>query len=250
MTSGSGGGRSRDVTSGSGSDRSRDVTSGSGSGRSRDQAVVTAAVLNYEAGNVRSAQRALLRAGADATITGDAADAARADLLVVPGVGHFGQCVRHFREAGFEALVRRRLDDRRPLLGICVGMQILYAGSDEDPRAEGLGVLPGHVRRLPGDVVVPHMGWDVVRVVRDDPAVAGLHGRRCYFTHSYYADPADDAHVIAVCDYGPGFPCVVRTGSALGLQFHPEKSSDVGARMLRDLVAAVAAGRVGIEAAS
>ena len=212
--------------------------------------MVTAAVLNYEAGNVRSAQRALVRAGADATITGDSAEAARADLLVVPGVGHFGQCARHFREAGFEALVRRWLDDGRPLLGICVGMQILYAGSDEDPGAEGLGVLPGHVRRLPGDVVVPHMGWDVVRVVRDDPAVAGLDGQRCYFTHSYYADPADDAHVIAVCDYGPGFPCVVRTGSALGLQFHPEKSSDVGAGMLRDLVAAVEQAPVGVEVGS
>ena len=205
--------------------------------------MVTAAVLDYEAGNVRSAQRALLRAGAEAFITGDREAAAAADLLVVPGVGHFGQCARHFRDAGFEALVRTWLDDGRPLLGICVGMQILYAGSDEDPQAEGLGVLPGHVRRLPGDVVVPHMGWDVVRVVRDDPAVAGLDGRRCYFTHSYYVDPADDAHVIAVCDYGPGFPCVVRTGSALGLQFHPEKSSDVGARMLRDLVAAVTDGR-------
>ncbi|HSJ44907.1 MAG TPA: imidazole glycerol phosphate synthase subunit HisH [Euzebyales bacterium] len=226
------------------------MTSSSANGRSHDRTVVTAAVLNYEAGNVRSAQRALLRAGAQAFITGDGDEAAAADLLVVPGVGHFGQCVRHFREAGFEDLVRRRLAEGRPLLGICVGMQILYAGSDEDPGAEGLAMLPGHVRRLPGDVVVPHMGWDVVRVVRDDPAVAGLDGRRCYFTHSYYADPADDAHVVAVCDYGPGFPCVVRTGPALGLQFHPEKSSDVGARMLHDLVAAVADGRAGAEVTS
>lgn len=216
-------------------------------GTSRAVGPVRAAVLDYEAGNVRSAQRALQRAGADAVITGDGRQAAGAELLVVPGVGHFGQCARHFRAAGLEALVRRWLDAGRPLLGICVGMQILYPGSDEDPAAEGLGVLPGHVRRLPGDVVVPHMGWDVVRVVRDDPAIAGLDGRRCYFTHSYYADPADDAHVVAVCDYGPGFPCVVRTGSALGLQFHPEKSSDVGAAVLRDLVAAVAAGKVTAE---
>ena len=224
------------------------MTPGTGGGGAHDGRCVRAAVLNYEAGNVRSAQRALQRAGADAVITGDDRQAADAELLVVPGVGHFGQCARHFRAAGLEALVRRWLDDGRPLLGICVGMQILYAGSDEDPAAEGLGVLPGHVRRLPGDVVVPHMGWDVVRVVRDDPAIAGLDGRRCYFTHSYYAEPADDAHVVAVCDYGPGFPCVVRTGSALGLQFHPEKSSDVGARVLRDLIAAVAAGRITAQA--
>lgn len=204
---------------------------------------IRAAVLNYEAGNVRSAQRALDRAGADAAVTADVEVADRADLLVVPGVGHFGQCARHFRAAGFEALVQRWIAEQRPLLGICVGMQILYAGSDEDPAAAGLGVLPGHVRRLPDDVIVPHMGWDVVRVVRDDPAVDGLDGRRCYFTHSYYADPADDAHVVAVCDYGVAFPCVVRTGSALGLQFHPEKSADVGAALLRSLVGAIAAGR-------
>jgi len=203
---------------------------------------VSAAVVNYEAGNVRSAQKALQRAGADAFITGDSAAAGAADLLVVPGVGHFGQCVRHFRAAGLEGLVRKWLADERPLLGICVGMQILYGSSDEDPTAEGLGLLPGRVRRLPGDVVVPHMGWDTVRVVRDDPAVANLDGQRCYFTHSYYADPGDDAHVVAMCDYGPGFPCVVRTGSALGLQFHPEKSSTVGAALLRDLITAVAAG--------
>jgi glutamine amidotransferase len=210
---------------------------------------ISAAVLDYEAGNVRSAERALLRAGANAFVTGDVAAAAAADLLVIPGVGHFGQCARHFRAAGFEDLVRAWLHDGRPLLGICVGMQILYASSDEDPAAEGLGLLPGHVRRLPTDVVVPHMGWDTVRVVRPDLAVAGLDGQRCYFTHSYYADPADDGHVIAVCDYGPGFPCVVRTGSALGLQFHPEKSSHVGAAMLRDLVTAMAAGEGGRQAA-
>lgn len=201
---------------------------------------VRAAVVDYEAGNVRSAQKALRKAGADAFITGDTAAAEQADLLVIPGVGHFGQCARRFRDTGFVGLVRDWLDRGRPLLGICVGMQILYGSSDEDPAAEGLGLLPGHVRRLPGDVVVPHMGWDVVRVLRDDPAVAHLDGQRCYFTHSYYADPADDGHVVAVCDYGPGFPCVVRTGSALGLQFHPEKSSTVGAALLADLVAAIA----------
>jgi imidazole glycerol phosphate synthase glutamine amidotransferase subunit len=206
---------------------------------------VSAAVVNYEAGNVRSAQKALQRAGADAFITGDSDAASAADLLVVPGVGHFGQCARHFRAAGLEGLVRQWLADERPLLGICVGMQILYGSSDEDPAAEGLGLLPGRVRRLPGDVVVPHMGWDTVRVVRDDPAVANLDGQRCYFTHSYYADPADDGHVVAMCDYGPGFPCVVRTGSAIGVQFHPEKSSTVGAALLRDLIAAVGEGAAG-----
>ena len=201
--------------------------------------VITAAVLDYEAGNLRSAEKALQRAGANAFVTGRVQVAERADLLVIPGVGHFGQCARHFRAAGFEGLVGRWLQAGRPLLGICVGMQILYGSSEEDSLAEGLGVLPGTVRRLPGDVIVPHMGWDTVRVVRPDPAIDDLDGQRCYFANSYYAAPADDGHVLAICDYGPGFPCVVRTGSALGLQFHPEKSSAVGAAMLRTLVAHV-----------
>jgi glutamine amidotransferase len=210
--------------------------------------VVRAAVLDYEAGNLHSAAKALQRAGADARITADVADAEAADLLVIPGVGHFGQCARHFRAAGFEQLVRRWLAAARPLLGICVGMQIMYATSEEDPRAEGLGVLPGSVRRLPGDVIVPHMGWDTVVSVRPDPVLAGLDGQRFYFANSYYAAPANDDHVVARCDYGPGFPCVVRTGSAVGLQFHPEKSSQMGARLLRNLIDAVARGAHGVDA--
>lgn len=202
---------------------------------------VRAAVLDYEAGNLHSAAKALRRAGADAVITGDVAQAERADLLVIPGVGHFGQCARHFRAAGFTTLVARWLAAARPLLGICVGMQIMYPSSDEDPQAIGLGLLPGRVRRLPGDVIVPHMGWDTVRVERPDPVLDGLDGQRFYFANSYYAAPADDDHVVATCDYGPGFPCVVRTGSAVGLQFHPEKSSGVGARLLANVVASVTA---------
>ena len=106
-------------------------------------------MLDYDAGNLRSAEKALQRAGADAFVTADVGAAAEADALVVPGVGHFGQCVRQFREAGFTELVTGWIHDGRPLLGICVGMQILYASSEEDPGAPGLGLLPGVVRRLP-----------------------------------------------------------------------------------------------------
>lgn len=195
------------------------------------------AVLDYEAGNLRSIEKSLARAGADAFVTDDAAAAAGADALVVPGVGHFGQCVRRLREAGFEALLREAVADGTPILGVCVGMQILYGASDEDPDAEGLGLLPGRVRHLPGDVRVPHMGWNTLTPVRDDPVLAGLEGERCYFVHSYYADPADDAHVVATTDYGPGFPSVVRVGAVVGTQFHPEKSADVGRRVLENWLA-------------
>jgi imidazole glycerol phosphate synthase glutamine amidotransferase subunit len=197
------------------------------------------AILDYGAGNLRSVEKSLERAGADAFVTGDAATAREAVALVVPGVGHFGQCVRALREAGFEDLVGEAVEDGTPVLGVCVGMQILYAGSEEDPDAEGLGLLPGHVRRLPGDVRVPHMGWNTLHAVQDDPLLEGLEGRRCYFVHSFYADPEDDAHVIATTDYGPGFPSVVRVGNVVGTQFHPEKSAEVGRRLLENFVASL-----------
>ena len=202
-------------------------------------AVPRVAVLDYEAGNLRSAEKALARAGADAFVTADLADAARADAVVVPGVGHFGQCTRQFRAAGFEQFVKDWAAAAKPLLGICVGMQILYEASEEDPDTAGLGLLPGRVRRLPGDVVVPHMGWNTVEAVRADPILHGVDGEQAYFVHSYYADPADEAHVVARADYGPGFPCVVRVGSVVGTQFHPEKSGDVGRALLENFVAEI-----------
>ena len=203
-------------------------------------AAPTVTILDYGAGNLRSVAKAFERAGARAVVTGEAAAATDADLLVVPGVGHFGQCARQFRAAGFTDLVAAWAAADRPVFGICVGMQNLYASSEEAPDAEGLGLLPGTVRRLPAEVTVPHMGWDSVRTVGAAAGEAavfdGIDGEQFYFANSYYADPADDAHVVAVCEYGPGFPCVVRTGSVIGTQFHPEKSSDTGARLLANLL--------------
>lgn len=203
-----------------------------------------AAVLDYDAGNVRSARRGVEAAGADATITADPAVADGADALVIPGVGHFGTCSRRLRDRGLEDVVRGFVAEGRPVLGICVGMQLLYAGSEESDEP-GLGLLPGRVVRFADAGVVPHMGWDVVDVVRPDPVVAAIDGRRCYFAHSYYAVPDDDAHVLARCTYGgEAFPCVVREGSVLGTQFHPEKSGAVGARVLADWVASASAAAV------
>lgn len=205
-----------------------------------------AAVLDYDAGNVRSARRGIEAAGADATITTDPAIASEADALVIPGVGHFGTCSRRLRERGLEEVVRAFIAEERPVLGICVGMQLLYAGSEESEEP-GLGLLPGRVVRFPARTVVPHMGWDVVDVARPDPVLAAVDGRRLYFAHSYYAVPADDAHVMARCTYGGAdFPCVVREGSVLGTQFHPEKSGAVGAQFLADWVASLGS-RVGSE---
>ena len=199
------------------------------------------AVLDYGAGNLRSVQRALERAGATVTVTDDAAVAAEADALVVPGVGHYGQCVRQFVAAGLRGLVEDWVAQSKPLLGICVGMQILYPASEEDPDVAGLNLLPGSVKRLPANVTVPHMGWNSLLPQREDALLEGVAGEQVYFVHSYAAVPDDADHVVATSDYGPGFPAVVRVGSVVGTQFHPEKSADVGAALLRNWVAEVAA---------
>ncbi len=207
---------------------------------------VTAAVLDYDAGNLRSAEKSLQRAGFDAFVTEDARAAAAADLVVVPGVGHFGQCVRQFDAAGFAPLIRDRVAAGQPVLGICVGLQIMYEGSDEDPAVPGLSFLPGWVRRIPSitpdgvKLTVPHMGWNVVRPLVEDPLLEGVAGQRVYFVHSYYADPSVHDHVIADTTYGVSVPAIAREGSVVGTQFHPEKSAAVGRRLLKNLHAEIA----------
>lgn len=199
------------------------------------------AVLDYGAGNLRSMEKALARAGADAFVTAAAEEAREADALVVPGVGNFGQCANRFRAEGLEGLTREWVGAARPLLGVCVGMQILYEASEEAPDVAGLGLLPGWVRRLPDDQVVPHMGWNTLDPAGDDPLLDGLAGEHAYFVHSYYA-AADDHHVVATCFYGIDIAAIVRVGSVVATQFHPEKSGDVGAAMLRNWVGDVARG--------
>jgi len=197
------------------------------------------AILDYGAGNLRSAERGLLRAGAQAFVTSDAAAAAAAHAIVVPGVGHFGTCVRNLVAAGLDGLVRDAAAAGRPLLGICVGMQLLFEGSDEAGEP-GLGVLPGRVVRLSGDVRIPHMGWNVVTPVDEsDPLMEGVGGRHVYFVHSYHADSATSSHVVATTTHGTTFPSLVRSGSVVGTQFHPEKSAATGARLLANWVAAL-----------
>lgn len=201
------------------------------------------AVLDYDAGNLRSMEKALQRAGGDAFVTSSAEEARDADALVVPGVGNFGQCARQFRQEGLEGLTRQWVSAGRPLLGVCVGMQILYEHSEEAPDVPGLALVPGMVRRLPADMVVPHMGWNTLDPVREDPLLAGLAGAHAYFVHSYYAEGADE-HVVATCRYGVSIAAVVRAGSVVATQFHPEKSSDVGAALLANWVAGLERGGV------
>jgi len=195
------------------------------------------AVLDYGIGNLRSAQKALERVGADAVLTADPATVAGADAVVLPGVGAFGRCMEALRAAGLEEPARAAIDAGKPFLGICVGMQMLYEGSEEDPQVEGMGVLAGHVRRLPDDVKRPQMQWNVLDRQAEPAMFAGLDEPTwVYFVHSYAPEPSPD--VVATCDYGGPVVAAVARDRLWATQFHPEKSGANGLRLLANFVAA------------
>jgi glutamine amidotransferase len=200
----------------------------------------TVVVLDYGFGNIRSAQRALERVGADVAVSADAAVAERADGLVVPGVGAFAACMTGLRDVGGPALIKRLLAAGAPVLAICVGMQVLFdAGLEHGVRTAGLGLLPGEVGPLDAPVR-PHMGWNTVSPEPGSQLFAGVpDGTRFYFVHSYAALPTRPLHdiaVVATTDYGQTFVAAVEAGAVSATQFHPEKSGDAGAALLENWV--------------
>jgi glutamine amidotransferase len=193
------------------------------------------AVLDYGIGNLRSAQKALQKVGADARLTADPDVIGRADGVVLPGVGAFGACARALRDTGLDGLARKTAEADVPFLGICIGMQLLYEGSEEDPGEDGLGVLPGTVRRLPDGVKRPQMQWNELSLVGDPAPFAGLERPLwVYFVHSYAAEPG--AGVVATCDYGGPVVAAVEQGRLWAAQFHPEKSGAAGLGLLANFV--------------
>ncbi len=197
------------------------------------------AVLDYGIGNLRSAEKALQHVGADARLVTTVEEAARADAVVLPGVGAFGACMDALRSSGLDGAAYDAVAAGKPFLGICVGMQLLYDGSDEDPAATGLGILSGRVRRLGDDVKRPQMQWNLLALQRpDDPLVADLGDPWVYFVHSYAAEPDDDL-TIATCDYGGDVVGIVGRDNLWATQFHPEKSGPVGLQLLRNFVGIV-----------
>ncbi len=199
------------------------------------------AVLDYGIGNLRSAEKALQRVGADARLTRDAGFTRDADAVVLPGVGAFGACLRALREAKLEDVVFDAVGSGRPFLGICVGMQMLFSGSEEDPDAVGLDVIPGNVVRLSAHVKCPQMQWNRLKVtVPDDPMFVGPHfddGQAwMYFVHSYAGVPSNGAHVAATCDYGGPVNAAFRLRNVFATQFHPEKSGPAGLALLANFV--------------
>jgi glutamine amidotransferase len=195
------------------------------------------ALLDYGVGNLHSAAKALDRAGADVRVVPQVTGANGAAALVVPGVGAYGACLAGLDRAGGTGAVGEWLAGGRPLLGICVGMQLAFEGSEEGPVSGGIGAVAGTVRRLTGPVKVPHIGWNEVSPRQDSALFAGLPaGTRFYFVHSY-APEAGGPAVAAVCDYGGSFAAAVEHGNLFGTQFHPEKSGASGLALLANFVA-------------
>lgn len=193
------------------------------------------AIIDYGVGNLRSVEKAFQAGGAEATVSSDEAVLRTAERLVLPGVGAFRACMEALAARGFDRLVRERVAEGVPLLGVCVGMQMLFEESEEFGNTEGLGFLRGRVRRFPEGLRVPQVGWNQVEWKRDHPLGAGIPEKTFfYFVHSFYCDAGDANALVGETEYGLGYASVVARGNVCGVQFHPEKSQAAGLRLLRN----------------
>ena len=196
------------------------------------------AVLDYGMGNLHSVARAIAKVGGSAEVTREPAEVAGAGALVIPGVGAFGACIRALAQRGLDRAIHDFVGTGRPVFGVCLGMQVLFKESDEDPE-EGLSIVPGRSRKLPANVKVPHMGWNTVDWTGEHPYVAGIpSGTRFYFVHSYAPDVIDGT-TVGVTDHGRSFSSVIAQDNVFATQFHPEKSADAGLHIYESFVKAV-----------
>jgi len=193
------------------------------------------AIIDYGVGNLRSVEKAFAATGCEASISSDESFLRSAEKLVLPGVGAFAACMKALVERGFDRLVRERVNAGTPLLGVCVGMQLLFEESEEFGSTRGLGLLKGRVRKFGHELVVPQVGWNRIYQRRPHALFEQIaNGSFCYFVHSFYCEPGDDAVVAGETEYGGRYASVVAKGYVCGVQFHPEKSQDVGLRMLKN----------------
>jgi imidazole glycerol-phosphate synthase subunit HisH len=199
------------------------------------------AIVDYGIGNLGSVTKGFRHVGAQTVLTADPDVLRSARALVLPGDGAFAAAMDELRQRNLVALLKECLASGKPLLGICIGMQLLFEESEEHGQHQGLGLLPGRVRRFDESLVVPHMGWNALNKRREHQLFEGIaEGDYVYFVHSYYCDAADDV-VLATADYGVPFAAVVGRGNVLGVQFHPEKSQNVGLRMVANFARLVGA---------
>lgn len=191
-------------------------------------------IIDYKSGNLRSISNSFKKIGSQALITDDPSVIADAKHLVLPGVGAFGTAMENIEP--FKDVIYEHIDDGKPFLGICLGLQVLLSSSDEAPGVKGLDVFKGHVARIPEGRKIPHMGWNQITLSKDCPILEGVDGRDFYFVHSYHAVLDDDENLSATADYGFDVTAAISKDNVFATQFHPEKSGEHGLRILRNFV--------------
>lgn len=197
------------------------------------------AIIDYDAGNIKSVEKALQKLGQEVIITRDAEEILSADKVILPGVGAFGDAMHNLRKYGLDQVIYQVVENKTPFLGICLGLQLLFEKSDESVGAKGLGILQGEICRIPDKegLKIPHMGWNSLHLQHDGRLFAGLpEDSYVYFVHSYYLKAEDESIVKATTEYSTHIHASVEQGNVFACQFHPEKSSDVGLQILRNFV--------------
>ncbi len=196
------------------------------------------AVVDYDAGNVKSVEKAIEKLGAKHILTSDPEEIRKADAVILPGVGNFGDCVNKLKERGLDAALKEYAASGKPFLGICVGLQLLFDESEESPGVKGLGILPGKIKRFPGsaELKVPQIGWNDI-IDSKGRLLEGIDkGTYFYFVHSFYLESADLSIVTSHTEYGVTYDSSVEKGNIFATQFHPEKSSDAGLKVLSNFL--------------
>ena len=196
-------------------------------------------IIDYGSGNLKSISNGFSNIGAEVLISKDKKDLKEAEALILPGVGAFGMAMAHLKD--YEDLIHDHVDDGKPFLGVCLGLQVLFTNSQESPDANGLGIFEGEVIRFPQAIrdkgmKIPHMGWNNLHIKRDCPILEGVGEDYMYFVHSFYVKPEDDAIIAASVDYGVEVPAVICHDNIFATQFHPEKSGEVGLEILRNFL--------------
>lgn len=197
------------------------------------------AIIDYDAGNIKSVEKALIHLGQEVIVTGEKEQIEKADKVILPGVGAFGDAMKNLRQSGLDKVIREVVDRGTFFLGICLGLQVLFESSEEAPGVEGLGILEGKILRIPQKegLKIPHMGWNSLCLKNEGKLFKGMNeGTFVYFVHSYYLKAANERIVKASAQYGVSIDASVEQGNLFACQFHPEKSSEAGLKILKNFV--------------
>ena len=195
------------------------------------------AIIDYDAGNLKSVEKALVKLGQDVIVSRNPQDILKADKVILPGVGAFGDAMHNLEKYNLVDTIKEVVENNTPFLGICVGLQLLFESSEETPGVKGLGILKGKILKIPpkDDLKIPHMGWNSIEIKDNAKLFKGINnGAYVYFVHSYYLKAADEDIVAAKTDYCTQIHASVESGNVFACQFHPEKSSDVGLKILKN----------------